>query len=80
MKLVVSGETIINIGKRDNISVKGMEVGSVDIPLINATNGTGTNNVKSVETEPAFVFCSRCGEKNDSSCNYCKRCGEKLRK
>lgn len=81
-KIAVAVGTIGNMGKRDDISVKGMEVGTVDIPLINAKNGVGanTNVVKPVEVEPTYVFCSRCGEKNDSGCNYCRRCGEKLRK
>ena len=77
-----SNKVLSNMGTRDDIDLAADKINKVDIPLINATKeptNVNTNNT-TANTAPVIVYCTRCGESNDSNCNYCKKCGEKLKK
>lgn len=74
-KIGVTIKGVVNDGRRDDISVD-KAASEVDIGYINAING----NPNSGEKASAKVYCSRCGEANDSKDNFCHKCGEKLHK
>ena len=73
-KVAVKVNAVVNEGRRDDISVNKAQ-SEVDIGYINALKG----EKKSEESE-VKVFCSRCGELNNSKDNYCYKCGEALHK
>ena len=77
-----SNKVLINSGIRDDIDLAADKVNKLDIPLINATKepAAPANGIGATLAASTVTFCPRCGESNDSSCNYCRRCGEKLRK
>ncbi len=81
-KIGVKIKGIVNEGRRDDISV-AKEASEIGVGIIKAMkdnekdDGNSRSNKEKKETK---VFCSRCGESNNSDSNYCKKCGEKLRK
>lgn len=82
-KVGVKIKGVVNEGRRDDISV-AKAASEVDIGLIKAVKGGDNHDKKEhhnkEEKNNARIFCSRCGEPNNSDSNYCKKCGEKLRK
>ena len=81
-KVGVKIKGVVNDGRRDDISV-AKAASEVDIGIIKAVKGGDNHDKKEHHKEEkngVKVFCSRCGEPNNSDSNYCKKCGEKLRK
>lgn len=76
-KMGVKVNSVVNEGKRDDISVAKAK-SEVDINYINAINGNTANS--SEKKEDAKVRCPRCGEANSVGTNYCYKCGEALNK
>ena len=76
-KLGVKLNKIENVGRMDDIAVERARA-DIALDFIKAEKG-GNNNAETKEATPAYVYCSRCGEKNEGA-NYCKKCGEKLNK
>lgn len=80
-KVAVKVNSVVNEGRRDDISVDKAQ-SEVDISYINALKGSNKkeDNKDDKNEVQGKVFCSRCGEPNDSKDNYCSKCGEPLRK
>ena len=79
-KIGVKIKGVENEGRRDDISVD-KERSEIGIGIIKAIKGTdGDNGSDGAKPAAKKIFCSRCGEANDSSVNYCYKCGEKLHK
>jgi membrane protease subunit (stomatin/prohibitin family) len=73
-KLGVKVKKIENDGRLDDVKVD-KAASEVEIGLIMANKGAAPAEPK----EKEYVFCSRCGHKNELG-NYCSKCGEKLNK
>ncbi len=81
-KVDVKIKGIVNEGRRDDISV-AKAASEVDIGIIKAVKGgdsSKSSDHHKEEKNKGKIFCSRCGEPNNTDSNYCKKCGEKLKK
>lgn len=79
-KMFVNLKKVANDGSRDDISVESEKTSKVIVPLVRAVNDIEHKNKEKTDSGNEYVFCSRCGEKNNKPSNFCYKCGEKLNK